>query len=357
MDFKMKSNVLIIGILLMCNVLIAQEDTICISSCHCIRNLTPAGVMISHVHPKNEWMMSYRYMRMNHTDVLSGQDKVDEMTIFNNYLVNTTQMNMDMHMLMGMYGFSNRLTGMIMLNYLNNSMEMEMLSVDGHDHGSTTSGASSNHSMEMKSSGIGDVDLNLLYGIIKNNSTQLILNGGVSLPVGSIQILGKEDDMLYANQRLPYMMQLGSGNFDFSPGLTWVFQQNKFAISSQFSSVIRPFYNKVGYKLGNEYSVNLWGAYNWWNSFSSSIRIEGNFINNISGSDPQVYKYNEIGANPMNYGGKKAMLYLGLSYQFEKGLMENLRMNAEYGIPLYQNVNGLQNRFNQSLVIALGYSF
>ena len=99
------------------NLLCQSEMTSCDESCHCINNLTPAGVMVSHVHPKNEWMLSYRFMDMAMLGVLSGTKKMDELDVFNLYLMNSKKMRMDMHMLMGMYGLTDRLTAMVMLNY------------------------------------------------------------------------------------------------------------------------------------------------------------------------------------------------------------------------------------------------
>ena len=64
----------------------AQEDSVtCNVSCHCIRNLTPAGVMISHVHPKNEWMVSYRYMQMGMGTPMKGSNSIADLTIYNSY--------------------------------------------------------------------------------------------------------------------------------------------------------------------------------------------------------------------------------------------------------------------------------
>jgi hypothetical protein len=60
--------------------IVSQEATeSCDVSCHCIRNLTPAGVMISHVHPKNEWMLSYRYMQMGMGTPIQGRSAISEM--------------------------------------------------------------------------------------------------------------------------------------------------------------------------------------------------------------------------------------------------------------------------------------
>ena len=97
----------------------AQEDSLsCDVACHCNRNLTPAGVMISHVHPKNEWMVSYRFMQMGMGAPIQGNSAFSELSVYTNYLAYTPNMQMDMHMVMGMVGITDRLTAMVMLNFL-----------------------------------------------------------------------------------------------------------------------------------------------------------------------------------------------------------------------------------------------
>ena len=75
--------------------LCAQEDTKTNDiTCHCIRNLTPAGVMISHVHPKKEWMLSYRFSQMNMGNPIQGKSNVSSSDIYNQYLMYTPSMQM-----------------------------------------------------------------------------------------------------------------------------------------------------------------------------------------------------------------------------------------------------------------------
>lgn len=335
----------------------AQEEESCDASCQCMNNLTPAGVMISHVHPKGEWMFSYRYMNMQGGGYQSGRSIVEELTVYNSYIAGSKNMNMNMHMIMGMYGITDRITAMLMLNYYQSSMEMTMLGASHGDSHSHSHAHSDSHSMEMYSTGISDTKLQFMFAPIKNSNSQLILNAGVNLPTGSINEKGAEGDMLYDETRMPYMMQLGSGTYDFLPGLTFIHQKNNRAISGQMSSVLRLSENKNDYRLGNEVASNVWLAYNWWNNFSSSIRFEGIYSDMIIGKDPKVYRFNEIGANPLNYGGTKINSYLGLSYHFDNGWFENFSVSAEYGLPIFQKLNGIQNPQKRGVFGSLNYKF
>jgi len=334
----------------------AQEDSVtCDASCHCIRNLTPAGVMISHVHPKNEWMVSYRFMQMGMGDPIQGNSAISELSVYTNYLAYTPNMQMDMHMVMGMVGITDRLTAMVMLNFLSTKMDMHMLS--GHAHTMNGTIMSSNTAMHMNTQGLGDTKLQVLYGFVKNERTQLVANFGASIPTGSIQQKGNAEDMFYPTSRLPYMMQLGSGTIDFQPGITFVYQKDKLAYSVQAQGTIRPFVNSVGYRYGNELNTTAWLGYNWWKSFGSTIRVEGNWMSKFYGSDKSVYAFNEISANPNNYGGTRVQGNLGLSYQFEEGFIANHRIAIEAGLPVYQQWKGIQNKLNQTWIASWSYSF
>jgi hypothetical protein len=355
---KVKS-LIMIGFSFIIQAVYSQSDSleICTDKCMCSTDPTPAGVMISHVHEKNEWMFSYRYMNMGMNGLLTGTKSISNDDVFVYYLMSPEKMRMDMHMLMGMYGVTDRLTAMVMLNYGVNSMTMSMLPTDDHsmmnmpgmDH-------SANNMMDtMKTSGLGDIKLHALYGLIKSENHQLLLSTGVSFPLGNINLKGIETDMMYPNQRLPYAMQMGTGTFDFMPCINYIFQKNKLTFSTQVSSVIRPNYSVYGYKWGNEGTINTWFAYNWLKNLSSSIRFEGTILERIKGYDPTVYYLNELSANPFNYGGEKVTTYIGSTFQFKNGFMKNSRIGVEYGLPIYQSVNGMQMKLTQSIFASLSY--
>jgi hypothetical protein len=337
--------------------LFAQEaDTAaCIQqSCCSSHNATPAGIMISHVHTKNEWMISYKYMNMQMGGLMNGAKNISSTDVFNNYLMSPTTMQMDMHMLMVMYGISHRLTVMGMFNYNQSSMQMEMFTQSGHHH-SMDAGGSGSHSME--SSGFGDIKLYALYGIVNKPRHQFLASLGLSIPTGSINMKGPDNDMLYPDKRLPYSMQSGSGTYDVLPCLNYVYQHKKITASAQVSSTIRTQTNTVGYKLGNELMVNSWFAYQWLNIISSSLRLEGVTTQNISGYDASSYAFNEPSANPYNYGGQKVNAYIGSVFQLKNGKLKKTGLAVEYGLPVYQYVNGIQMKTKQLVNISLAVGF
>lgn len=314
-----------------------KDTTRCVNSCCCTTDLTPAGVMISHVHTKNEWMISYRYMNMGMNGLVTGTQPENKQHVFERYQMSPEKMNMQMHMLMGMYGVTDKLTAMLMLNYQANTMDMSMYAMN-HVHNGTAM-TSSVHNM--KTNGLGDIKLHALYGFVQQSTCQFLGSFGISIPTGTIRARGDTEDPMYPKVRYPYGMQLGSGSVDLLPGISYLYQKDQLAAGTTLSAIYRSHYNSVGYKLGNEANLNGWIAYQWISLISSSLRIEGTITEHIQGYDPQLYTYIEPSTNPANYGGKRIHAFLGSSLHF-KGILKNNRLGVEYGLPLYQNLNGIQ---------------
>ncbi|MDB5272455.1 MAG: hypothetical protein JWO58_822 [Chitinophagaceae bacterium] len=298
-------------------------------------------------------MLSYRYMSMSMRNMLVGSSSISDGELFNkNYSMSSNRMHMDMHMLMAMYGVTDKLTLMAMVNYTVISMNMTSLtpvmSMPGMD-------MSSDVNMNMKTSGLSDVKINALYSLVNSHSHHVLVSGGFSIPTGSIRVSGDANSM-YPDHRLPYDMQLGSGTWDILPVLNYIRQNDRISWSTQISSVIRTGYNSVGYKLGNEVTWNNWLAFQWSRLFSSSLRLEGNASSAIKGYDPSfTYLTYEPATNPANYGGQHVNGYIGTNIYLRSLL--NSKLGVEYGIPFYQHLNGPQMSFKSSLYASWSVMF
>ncbi len=352
---------LLVMVLLFKSVLLSSQTCDSVRACDCAaKDLSPSGIMLGHEHPKGIWKISYRYMSMMMDGNLSGTTKVDDNFVFNKYIMSPQNMRMDMHMVMAMYGVTNRLSLMAMFNYNASSMNMNSLpgtmNMTMNGSGGMMSSNNSN-TMSSKTSGLGDTKLYAVYSIINHNVHHILLSGGISLPTGSIQMKGKSDDMMYPSQRFPYMMQMGSGTFDFMPGITYLLKQNKASLSAQITSVIRPFNNSLNYRLGNEFTFNVWSAYRWFPWVSSSVRIEGSSVGAINGYDPSLYGVLEPSATSLNYGGQIVKSYLGLNFYLNRGWLKNNKLSVEYGMPVYQNVNGVQLALKSTIYAGWMISF
>ena len=190
----------------------------------------PIGVMADHRHKKGEWMVSYRYMYMDMSGNRIGEDGVSPeeivTTVANPFAnppmmpptlrVVPTDMPMQMHMLGGMYGLTDRVTLMAMGMYID--QEMDHITFQG-PAGTTRLGE-----FTTETAGIGDTTVGAIIGLDDGSYEHRQINLGLalSLPTGSIT---QTDQILTPmgttpTPRLPYPMQLGSGTFDFKPSLT-----------------------------------------------------------------------------------------------------------------------------------------
>ena len=324
------------------NTIKAQSEIKCL----CSTDPTPAGVMVSHLHAKNEWMFSYRYMSMNMDGNIKERSHISNDEIFIDYLGAPDKMRMDMHMLMAMYGLTDRFSAMLMVNYISNEMTMKMLMSNQNVQDMIHNGHAMNGDHEMKTSGFGDCQLSLLYGLIVKDNYQLILSSEINFPTGSIDQKGVIGDMLYNQKRYPYSMQLGTGSFDVAPRLTYVNEMDNSVFSTQLWTNLRLFENKLEYKYGSDLNISAWYAYKWSDKLGSSIRGVYNYSNSISGKDNSLFSYNEPSANHLNYGGQSMNMFVGSTFHFN----HNHRVAFEIGTPLYQKVNGIQmnNKFQFS---------
>lgn len=84
----------------------------------------PVGVMGDHYHKKGEWMASYRYMSMDMRHNYSGTKELTVANVHNKYMISPVHMTMNMHMVGLMRGFTDDITGMVMLPYLEKEADM-----------------------------------------------------------------------------------------------------------------------------------------------------------------------------------------------------------------------------------------
>ena len=320
----------------------------------------PIGVMGDHLHKKGEWMISYRFMRMEMADARIGNDKVSPETIAttvpNRFFgapgqpptlrVVPLEMTMDMHMVGAMYAPSDRVTLMAMASYV--TKEMDHVSFAG------PAGTVRRGNFTTKSRGIGDTTLSALVGLGDWGMHHLHLNAGVSLPTGSID---EEDDILTPlgtrpRARLPYSMQNGSGTFDLLPGLTYTAHRAKLSWGAQYNGAIRLGENDADYSLGDRHQVTGWAGYRFVPTVSASVRLSAETMGQVDGRDIRIAGPVQT-ADPDNYGGERLTAALGLNYVGQSGVMRGHRLALEVGLPVYEDLNGPQMAHDYH--VTLGY--
>ncbi len=316
----------------------------------CNGSQTPIGVMTDHVHPKGEWMASCMYMNMAMKGNRTGTSKTSDDTLFKQYMMAPETMTMQMHMVMLMYGITDRLTLMGMTGYATSSMSMNMpgvMMMPGMSEPSMT--------MQCKSSGFTDTKLSALYNFSKKESARIVGSFGVNVPTGTIRAKGLT--MLGAGQRLPYDMQPGTGSVSILPDFTYVSQYKLFSFGVNAGADLKLNKNSIGYKAGNIYHTTAWASCKFLPFVSGSLRAEGLWVEKITGSDPEiaipVYEQFDPTTSTSHYGGTWGNAYVGLNFHINKPVLKNFQLQFEYGMPVYENLNGPQMSIHSNLVAGL----
>jgi len=307
----------------------------------------PIGIMGDHLHEIGGLMVSFRYMSMNMDGNKSGTDVINDSDIYNNFLVAPQNMTMDMYMIGLMYAPSDKLTLMAMQNISKKNMNLTAQMMMGD--------MIMLRDFSTKSSGFGDLKLGALYGIYTNDKTSLHLNGNLNIPIGDIE--NRDDTPMMDDVKLPYTMQLGSGTFDVTLGATLKGNCINTSYGTQFLSTFRTGENSEGYRFGNLYQLNIWGAYKLSSNFSLSGRILGVSEGKLKGMDNDLDPMVVTTANTNNYGSDKIKTYIGVNIAFpQPSSLKDFRFGCEAGAPIYENYNGIQMNENLSLNFGVKYN-
>jgi hypothetical protein len=334
-----------------------KDSTECNFNCCHPDVVAPAGIMTDHVHEKGKFGIAYSYMDMAMQGNQIGTKTVSDATIFKRYMMATSHMNMQMHMLMPMYGVTDRFTLMAMLSYNVNTMSMHMMPMQSMNMPGMTMTDYSNMPAKMNSSGLGDTKVYALYNVLPSCNHRLVTGLGLSLPTGSINSKGAT--MQNNNDVLPYCMQLGTGTYNLLPSIVYVGQGTHLSWGAAFNASIKLGTNTNNYCFGNEYNISPWLAYQPVRWISVSARAEYYNVGKLYGYDAVINQssLNDATANTANYGGQKVNGYIGANLCAPANILKGGRLLLEYGMPFYQNTMGLQSTVKLSITARLQFNF
>jgi len=324
-------------------------------------------------------MLSYRFMGMAMEELLDGTATVATEDALLDYQMVPTTMQMQMHSFGAMFAPHDSVTLMAMTSYRSNLMEMEGAhthATGGHDH-------PVGH-QEMESAGLGDLRLSALIPLLNASNADLILNAGVSIPTGSIDVEGTHggDELIV----LPYPMQLGSGSFELRPAVTLAGTGRSWSYGAQARAAIPLNENSRNYRLAPTVGSTLWGArkLNDWLSISlrGSFKNWGNITTSTSGEKLESHEHEHRHGNShgshaaptqtaqSNYmsptmdpnlrGGTRGSLSAGVNLIFPNklgGILAGQRFAVEFQIPVYQDLDGPQMELDWILLAGWEYTF
>jgi len=239
-----------------------------------------------------------------------------------------------------MFGLTNKLTLMGSIPYVKKSMDIKNRA---------------GNQFKTNSEGIGDIKFEGLYKIVNQGKKRnVILNLGMSFPTGSID---KKDTIPTpagpSRVQLPYPMQLGSGTWDITPGVTYNQRWKDLNLGGQAKTTIRLNENDRNYKLGNKLNLTMWSAYNLNYWMSGSFRLNWKFWQEINGTDEALNQMLAPTARPDLQGGNRldGLIGINLINRSETKFLKEQRIALELGFPFYQDLNGPQLETDWILLI------
>ena len=193
---------------------------------------------------------------------------------------------------------------------------------------------------ETSSDALGDIAIRSLVDILEMDGNRVSVTLGVTIPTGK---LGKKGPTaLSTRDVLPFPMQTGSGTPDILIGGTYLVQNDVASVGAQFNSTFRFLYNARGYRLGNRHDFAIWGAYNFSDWASVSMRGLFERWGSIDGFDRRTDPLFDPLANPFAQGGERVVVPFGLNLYLRSGSLAGHRFSIEYYYAVHEDLNGPQ---------------
>ncbi len=305
-----------------------------------VLDIFPMNVMGSHIHPKGEWMLGYRYMPMDMTKMREGESHISQEDVLKSFMVTPTRMEMKMHMFEVMYGVTDDLTMMVMVPYKDLAM----------DHLTRTG-----KTFTTRSKGVGDIRIMAHYSAFWRDPHRLILMLSAGIPTGNIN--ARDNTPLGDDQRLPYPMQLGYGTFSLIPGITYLAQTEKWIWGGHAMGLFGIGQNDHQYQVGDK--IHFMGILTrkiteWLNLTG---RLDGHLWNNYSGADPELNPMLIPVADPKKQGGKMVHFQFSFDVYLPQGLLQGNRFSFETGVPVFHDLTGPQMEEHQSFIFVWTTTF
>ena len=196
----------------------------------------------------------------------------------------------------------------------------------------------------------GDVSVRGLFDLLEMDEYRVSLTLGATVPTGKL----KKRDVGPSGTReiLPFALQGGSGTIDVLAGLTFLTQNEVASTGAQINTVTRVVDNRRGYRLGDEFSISLWGAHNLSDWVSVSIRGLYETWDDVTGSEPGTDGAIDPGANSFAQGGERIQIPFGVNLFLRDGPFNGHRLLVEWYYPVHQDLHGPQLSAERTFVVS-----
>ena len=316
------------------------------------------GVEIEDITGKKRWMLSYEFRFMDVANYQAGRQKLS----FEEVLLSPGETRTNLNFPIVPTFIKQTAHAFSIGREISNAFSLNMSLPVVTQRTEHISSIADFEEFEIKTSGIGDIALVGLYKFHRSAASSASVGFGVSFPTGPINNIGDTPrEGTGTLERLPYTMQIGSGTYDFLASLSFEQDVDNWAFGIKGHTTLRTGLNENAYRLGNNYGVELTAKFKGWSSIRPGLHLSLRTTEQITGRDEQLlmpnnaFPFGATIANPENYGGEKAKVGGNVRLCIRKSC--GLNINLKAAVPIYQNLNGIQQRERFSFSTAINYSF
>jgi hypothetical protein len=248
------------------------------------------------------------------------------------------------------YGITDKFAVVAVGGWLHKEKELETFKGSA---GTTVLGTSTPYTR-----GFSDTTVAGLYRIYQDPMNAITVGLGIGIPTGNFSNYWTplSPAGTYPSKVAVYGMQEGSGSVTALPAIAYTGVLNQWAWGLAYRAALPLDYNSNGWRFGDLHTASAWGGYSWLPGFMTTLRVGATTQSSIRGSSPAILGYAE-GNVPAFAGGQWVDVNLGVTASGALVGIPRLTIQAEAGLPVYQNLYGPQAASQWSGVIRTQYRF
>ncbi len=310
----------------------------------------PSGIRGDALLAPRSYEIRYQARFLSFQDVLIGTDEIPPILILQDWQMVPLSMSTQRHEIEIEVGILDWLGGSIRVPINRSSAEFGFAINGPNDPSFVRVGTPS-------TTGVGDVELHLLYALHDQWPYRAHFTAGISAPTGAIDRGGETPDQPGQEQILPYSMQPGDGTWGFLPGAVFVAENEYGTVGLQAEARVPLGENDREWSRGTDVHANLWMGYRFTDWVSGSLGIRYQKMGELSGFDPSVPVVRSPMHHPFAQGGTRMTVPIGMNVLFGEGPLLGNRLSVEYLLPGHQDLNGPQLKMKHGFSLTWAVHF
>ena len=275
--------------------------------------------------PHSKTRVGYRYARTQFEDYLDGTTDLSAEDVLQEYPVAPSLIVQEAHIITVSHRATETLTLMVEAALIQQRTDHIRRSGDP---------------FTIRTEGMSDLQALGILRVMDKAEHQLYFSAGLSLPTGSIDETG--DTPRGKDTAVPYTMQIGSGTYDFKPGILYATHNDKVNWGAQLNATFRIGRNDKDYSLGDVGTFTSWLKTCPTPWLSPSAKLTVVYWDSIDGQDADLNPAVAPVADPDLFGGVRMLASAGVEISPPQESLQGWTFFAEAGAPFYQSLNGPQ---------------